>query len=90
MYLCKLSPTHNGPSAQRAEENFKIIAEGKEVLTNPETRTEYDDTIAMLPAWPNIMAAFPQCDSIHARGCRICSTSQSCTLSPGSLRLRLG
>ena len=37
--------------ARRAEENFKIIAEGKEVLTNPTTRKEYDDVIAMLPTW---------------------------------------
>ena len=32
-----------------AEENFKIIAEGKEVLTDPGARKEYDDVIDMLP-----------------------------------------
>ena len=32
-----------------AEENFKVIAEGKEVLTDPGARKEYDDVIDMLP-----------------------------------------
>ena len=32
-----------------AEDSFKVLAEGKEVLTDPDRRAAYDETIAMLP-----------------------------------------
>jgi len=36
---------------RKAEENFKIIAEGKEVLSDPGTREEYDRVISGLPSF---------------------------------------